>query len=314
MGKNKKRKSISSWISTIILIVFLLVAYNIYTLNNFNEFKKAKNNMSISSFTRDKQVKYSDTNSYKIESEDFNDVVFYKKIKVNPYTPYKVTCMVKTQDVMLDEELSLGGAHISITDTVERSRSIAGTNDWQKVELLFNSKNREYVEIGFRLGGYEEQAKGTAWFSEFKIEEGIADDTTNWKFACFIFDSIDVTLVNGQNIDITMTPNEVKLMEENIRRFQNSCQELSENRMSVDYEIIKIEQPITTISYDNTNGYYISDKDVDGHIREYIENGDYDHIFIVAKLGDILPEQQALVSDWIGLRRYGLLWNWIFKY
>ena len=64
------------------------------------------------------------------------------------------------------------GAQISIIGTTEKSVAITGTQDWQKIEMIFNSKDREEVEIGFRLGGYLGQCTGVAWFSDFTFEEG----------------------------------------------------------------------------------------------------------------------------------------------
>lgn len=84
--------------------------------------------------------------------------------------------------------------------------------------------------------------------------------------------------------------------------------------MSVDYQMIRIEDSIRSLSYDDTNGYYVGAKDVKDQIQSYIENGDYDHIFIIVKLGDILKKQEVPVNDWIGLRWDGLFRSWFFKY
>ena len=65
------------------------------------------------------------------------------------------------------------GAQISILNTTECSESVIGTSDWQKLEFIFDSKNRDEIEIGFRLGGNESNSKGTVWFSDFKLEKGI---------------------------------------------------------------------------------------------------------------------------------------------
>ena len=43
----------------------------------------------------------------------------------------------------------------------------------------------------------QDKLKGTAWFSDFTLEEGIAENDNNWKFACFILESTDVNL-NGK--------------------------------------------------------------------------------------------------------------------
>lgn len=37
-------------------------------------------------------------------------------------------------------------------------------------------------------------AFGTAWFSDFKLEAGIADETNNWNFLCLIFNYVDVNV------------------------------------------------------------------------------------------------------------------------
>lgn len=57
--------------------------------------------------------------------------------------------------------------------------------------------------------------------------------------------------------------------------------------MSAEYETIEITKPITSLSYDNENGYYLSEEDASGLIDNYLKEKDYDHIFVVMKLGDI---------------------------
>ena len=96
--------------------------------------------------------------------------MFSKDVSVIPNTPYKVTCMVKVENVKNLEDTKTGGAHISIHGTTEKSVAISGTSDWQELTMYFNSKNRDSVNIGFRLGGYDDKSKGTAWFSDFKME------------------------------------------------------------------------------------------------------------------------------------------------
>lgn len=172
----RRRKSFLGRIVNLIILVILLIAtyklYQKYSLNNFNEFVITEYKPYTSEFSRDDDVKYNETKSYKISSNEKNDAMFYKTITVTPNTPYKVTCMVKTQNVNTEKEISNGGAHICIADTVEKSKSIIGTNDWQKLEFIFNSKNRTSVDLGFRLGGYDDNCTGTVWFSDITMESG----------------------------------------------------------------------------------------------------------------------------------------------
>lgn len=154
----KKSSKIKNIISFIIIIAILIAGYKIYKKYNFNEFTKAEYNPGISKFERDNSVKCSEIDSYRIENTDYNDAMFYKTVSVIPNTPYKVTCKIKTENVKTKEENTDGGAHICIAETVEKSNNVVGTTNWTEVEFYFNSKNRSEVNIGFRLGGFEDES------------------------------------------------------------------------------------------------------------------------------------------------------------
>ena len=244
------KKSISNLIFTIILFLALYFAYRFYQIHNFNEFIRSEANMGCTEFKRDNKEKYSKMKSYEINSNDFNDAMFSKDIQVERDTPYKVSCMVKTKNVIGDKDTSDIGAQISISDTTERSISVKGDSEWQKIELIFNSKNRTSVNIAFRLGGSDGYAKGNAWFSDFSIEQGEKDDNNNWKFACLIFDNTSVT-INNNPVDIQITSNDIVDIKNTINRFEKSCNTLSENKMTADCDIYEIQDPITSLSYDD---------------------------------------------------------------
>jgi hypothetical protein len=304
-NKINKKINVKAIIYYTIMIIIIIVAWIIYSKYNFYDYTKAIREEGKTSFTRDFATKYSKDNSYKIENKDFNDSMFYKKIKVNPNTPYKVTCMVKTENVVNKENKASGGAQIAINDTTECSRSLSGTNDWTELTFMFNSNNRSEIEIGFRLGGYEEYSKGIAWFSDFKIEEGKPDTDNNWKMACFIIENIDLN-VNNKNIKLSMTNDDIYTIESNMNRLQSSLKELSANKMDMTYEIIRIEDPLTTISYDPENEYYVDPDDAKPLIDKYITQNEYDYIYVAVRLGDLNQSSDILVHDWIGLRSYGI--------
>lgn len=203
-NQSQKKHRISYFIFLAFLFVLLYFAYQYYQQNNYNDFIRSETNLYTSVFTRDKETKYTKQKSYKIENPEYNDAMFYKKIQVKKNQPYKLSCMVKTNAVQAKQESSGVGAQLSIEGTTERSVAIAGTQDWQKIELIFNSKNREEINIGARLGGYLGEAKGEAWFTEFKLEEGIAEQNSNWKFACFIFKTTDV-MIDQKRVKLEVT-------------------------------------------------------------------------------------------------------------
>ncbi len=299
-GKKKIIKTIVNIITTIILLICLYFAYQFYQKNNFNDFIRSESNLYTSEFSRDNKEKYSNKRSYKITSPDYNDAMFFKTIKVEKNKPYKVTCMVKTNNVESKEQISGIGAQISIQDSTERSVAISGTQDWQKIELIFNSKDRDTVDIGFRLGGYLGQVKGEAWFSDFTIEQGVSEQSTEWNFACFILKQTDV-VINEQNIKLDVTPTDITDIRDTMERFKNSVPELSEGKMTAKYDIYEIETPLTKLSYDKQYGYYASPEDVENQIKDYLKNSNYDHIFIVLRLGNEEHKEDIEINDWIGL-------------
>ena len=283
MTKKRLISKIIYFFTLIVLFILLYFAYQYYQLNNFYDFIRSETNIYTSNFERDKKIKYSDNRSYKIESPEYNDAMFYKTINVEKNTPYKVTCMVKTNNIEAETENSGIGAQIAIEVTTERSIAISGTQDWQKIELIFNSKNREKVNIGFRLGGYLGEAKGEAWFSDFAIEEGTVNSNSNWKFACFIFETTDVT-IDGKEIKLDVTQSDVNDIKNTVNRFKNSCSELSKGKMTADVDIYQVNTPITKLSYDNEFGYYVAPEDIEEQIKDTISQNDYDHIFVVMRL------------------------------
>lgn len=306
-------KKIGNIISWIIIIAILVVAFSFYKSNNFNEFVRSEMELHTSEFKRDSEIKYSNTDSYKIISNKLNDATFYKTVKVQKNMPYKVTCMVKTEDVITENDISGVGAQISVIGTTEKSIAITGTQDWQKIEMIFNSKDREEVDIGFRLGGYLGKCTGTAWFSDFTIEEGTTNESKNWNFACFIFENTDV-IVNGKEVKISVTENDISDIRDTIGRFKATVSELSQNKMTADCDAYIVKEPISKLTYDEEFGYFVAAEDVEDSIKDVISQNDYDHIFVIIRLGNEEYRDDIQINDWIGLRFNGLLWNRIFKY
>ena len=208
--------------------------------------------------------------------------------------------MVKTDNVNPTDDLLGVGAQISLVGSSERSVAVTGTQDWQKIEMTFNSQNNEEVDVGFRLGGYLGTCTGTAWFSDFTLEEGVKDEGTDWNFACFVFENTDVT-VDDKEVKISMTDTEISQMENIITRFKTTIREMSNNKMTANCDVFKIEDPVTRITRDEEFGYFVSAEDIEASIKDYVNEGDYDHIFVFIRLGDELHPNDIQVNDWIGL-------------
>lgn len=230
MKLRKKRSIIFNIILLIITVFIIIYLWHIYKLNDFREFTKAEYRSEVSNFYRDDVIKYSEVYSYKIESKDYNEAVIYKKIDVEKNTPYKVSAMVKYENVENENNTTDGGVNIRIMDTTEKSISYVGTSDWTRLDFEFDSKNRESIDIAFSLGSNDDNAKGIVWFTDFKIEKGSRDENNNWNCVFFIMKNINVTAEKDgikTNAKASLTSEEISLLKENIDRFKYSMKELS---------------------------------------------------------------------------------------
>ena len=291
------KKVISRIFSLIILIGLITALVYVYNKYYFNDFIKANENKGETSYYRDSSQKYNGQKSYCIENKDYNDALFFKKISVKKDTPYRITCMVKTENVESDKP-ETSGACISIMGTADQTIPIQGTTDWQKVTLLVDSKEQDTLDISFRLGGYDGYSKGKAWFSDIHVEEGVKDETSDWNVVCFLIDNIDVN-VEGKQYTYSLTQEDKDLLKDNLKRFANTVESFSNNAMTVSYQTVEIKEPLTSLSYDQENYYYVAAKDVKPLIDDYVQKNEYDHIFIGIRMGDTLSS--IPVNEWIGL-------------
>ena len=296
---NKKR--LKNILPNLLMIVIIIVAFYIYRKYDYNYFSKGILEKGRTEFLRDSNVKYSKDRSYKIENKVSNDAMFYREVTVRKNTLYRVTCMVRTENVVGNENDTMAGAQICLNETDEHSNVVQGNTNWTKIEFLFNSKNNEKVEIGFRLGGISNTAEGTAWFSDFTIEEGSTDESNIWNFGVFLIDNVNAT-IEGKKQNYSMTTMEKNIVENNMQRLQNSITDMSNNQMSITYEIIEIKEPLTSLSYDENNGYYIGEKDVYKLINKYVQQKEFDHIFVCTNLPlkSILTNNEK-ICEWVGL-------------
>lgn len=75
--------------------------------------------------------------------------------------------------------------------------------------------------------------------------------------------------------------------------------------MTATYKIITVDEPIKSISSNNNYGHYVAVANVREVLKKYVDSSkeEYDHIFVVYKLGEALHEEHIKTGDWIGLRR-----------
>lgn len=284
MRNQKGRIKIASILLLIILIILLILAFNMYKKNYFSGFEKGTADyLAATKFSRDSKIKYSEEKSFKIENSDFSDAAFYKEIEVEPNTPYKITCMVKTENIECKDINKDGGLTIGVLDTTQYSYPIQGTNDWQPIEFIFNSYNKTSLKVSFRLGGNENECKGIAWFSDIKLEKGISNKDSEWNIACIIIDEIDVE-IEGTRYNLFTNNEDIENVKLNLNRFSEDCYKYSNKIMTANCDLYHLETPLTTISYSEEHGYYISYNDIEKYLYNQMKEKEYDHIFVVCRM------------------------------
>ena len=106
----------------------------------------------------------SGANVVKITNKQDDDAHLWQAVKVSPNTLYKFSVYIKTENVS-----GKGGANIGLESTACFSNFVFGTKDWTLVEFVGKTgSSQKELKIGCRLGNYDNTARGTAYFRDFK--------------------------------------------------------------------------------------------------------------------------------------------------
>ncbi|MCJ7485699.1 MAG: alpha-L-arabinofuranosidase [Candidatus Aminicenantes bacterium] len=104
--------------------------------------------------------------SVMISSEKGSDASWLATVPVKPYSRYKLSGWIKTQDLVPGTGR---GALINIhTEAEWRTAAIVGTQDWTKVEVAFDAGPNDALEVSCLFGGWG-RATGKAWFDDIEL-------------------------------------------------------------------------------------------------------------------------------------------------
>jgi alpha-N-arabinofuranosidase len=100
-----------------------------------------------------------------ISSEEGADASWSARVTVRPYSRYKLTGWIKTENL---KATTGRGAQFSIQGTDYRSDAITGDNDWTEINLEFESDSMDVVQVDCLYGGWG-FATGKAWFDDISL-------------------------------------------------------------------------------------------------------------------------------------------------
>ena len=96
------------------------------------------------------------------------------KVQLKPWSEYRFTGWVKTEDV---EARSGKGAGFRFDGVEAEYTGLSGTNDWTMVELVFKTGNDDSFVLSCLLG-IDGPASGRAWFDDMSLEL-VSSETLN---------------------------------------------------------------------------------------------------------------------------------------
>ena len=156
--------------------------------------------------SRDFQIAHSGASSIKIIAPVANYESWFQGVSVEPQTVYVLTGWIKTENVSEGQ-----GASLSILNMPAQTQGLAGTNNWTRVSLSFNSGSNESVVVRAQLGA----STGTAWFDDLRLTPVRPDGThPRWKILVLIYDKTDAIVMGTGGVSYhmvgSMTPAEVE--------------------------------------------------------------------------------------------------------
>lgn len=225
-----------------------------------------------SAFSVDSSV-HTDSSRYsiKIQNKDYNTAYVEKTFQVKPFTTYRFSAMVKYSGYALDPkaEVKSSGACIGKAYSYENS-GYTTNKGWKQLEFFFTTGKETTYNLCLQNGIYNGNCKGTAWFSDVRLEK--AELTTNWEILAVVFRNIDATAKNSVGKTLknkaTLSADDEKSIKRALNNLKTSLPELSGKKIGVkNIRYVVIDETITKnelAPYIYKGDNYFNDLTIDG--------------------------------------------------
>ena len=231
-------------------------------------------------FSVDTKNYYKDSRySIKLDNgNEYRHTRVQRTIDLEPNTTYKLSAMVKCSgfEISPDAKNKETGVFLSVFRMYDghyypknASKKIT-KGGWTKLECTFTTTRHADEQYIFHLfnGENGSDCKGTAWFSDIKLEK--QEKTNQWNVLVAVFRNIDLDLdLTGKNVRVEAAPNglthyEASFSDEAMKNIKKSANELYDvvGTLSgglaevVDIDFLIIDEPLTKLQDDGA-GYCI---------------------------------------------------------
>jgi len=112
------------------------------------------------------QAGHTGSRSVMINSAEGADASWSAQAPIRPYSKYRFSGWIKTENIVTKGG---AGALFNFHGTDHRTKAITGTNDWTKIEYVFESESMDAVQINCLYGGWG-SATGKARYDDINLE------------------------------------------------------------------------------------------------------------------------------------------------
>lgn len=253
----------------------------------------------------DKNTYYGDSGySIKIKNNNYNIASVEKKFNVEKNTNYRATVMVKYSGYSLssDAKMDKCGAAFGQVWTYNLTESYNG-KDWKKLTFEFNSGNENEYTIAMYNGLWNSNCKGTAWFSDFKLEERTGKPSNRWNVLAVVFKNVNAKAeLNGKKFTHkgSLKDSDVKYMEKVLNNLYTSVPLLSDDIWGFSsIDVVSTNAVVNELLIADGNRIDAYSECVSKELDKFIEKAEkesgkrYDQIIAIAPLSGATP-------GWVG--------------
>lgn len=301
MFENLKKKKISTeyikcYLRLYVLIVVISAFIHLLTLpisaeESENVWKYGYDWSKTSEFALVDDVTYSGDYSIRIKNSDYNDSYVEKTFSVKPYTRYKFSAKIKYADYIPEYNTASSGASIGISASYSHSAFITD-GEWTNVEFVFETQNEQKISLCLRNGGYGALCKGTAWFSDIKLEECLSSKTNQWNILAVVFKNVCAPVtINGESYvyEDSLDEVDVDYLTGVLDNLYTTFDNISGGLMDVkDIDVFSSSKTVTELGR-WSDGYCIdlNTKEVSEVLDYYLSQKTYNQIIVIAPVRDV---------------------------
>lgn len=266
---------------------------------------KAYDKNQCSDISIDKSVYYGNSGySIKIKNNNYNIASVEKKFNVKKNTYYRATVMVKYSDYSLASyaEREACGATFGQVWTYNLTETYNGKN-WKKLAFEFNSGNETEYTIAMYNGLWNGHCKGTAWFSDFRLEECVSKPSNRWNVLAVVFKNVNAKAeLDGKKFTHkgSLKDSDVKYMEKVLNNLYTSVPLLSDDIWGFSsIDVVSTDAVVNELLIADENRIDAYSECVSKELDKFIEKAEkesgkkYDQIIAIAPLSGATP-------GWVG--------------